>query len=137
MITLSVGHLNNDMFWGSLEALEKQKLPIATALKLVKLKKKLLEESKDHSQVYKGILEEFCGLDEQGRIKSEVVEDQGLKKPKPILREDANKDDYLTKLTEFFKQEITIDFDKFEIEDFKDVIVPAKALYLLEPILNV
>lgn len=137
MITLSVGHLNNDLFWGYIELFEQQPLPMKTALNLVKLKKKLLSEAKDYADVYKGILHKHCEVDDSGQIKSKIVKDQGLDKPQPILKEGANKEEYLAELDEFLKQQVEINFEKFNLEDFKDVEVPAKALYLLKPILEV
>ena len=137
MITIKVGRLNNDLFWGAINTIDNDtSLPVVAALHFNKLKNALNEEAKQLGEVYTKLLKEFAQVDDKGNILTELVTDQGLKKPLPILKEDADKVLYAAKLNEFYDTEVRVDMDKLEVSDLGNCKLSPKMLGLLEPVLE-
>jgi len=137
-IKMTLGHLNNDLFWGALEVLDgSRNLPIKTSMKLNKLRQKIQVEIASGKKIYDTVLQDFAEVDENGQMKVEMVEDQGIKKPIPVLKEGANREEYLKKLEEFFATEIEIEMKPFTVSEFEKAELSPKMLRLLAPIMDV
>lgn len=136
MIKLNYGHINNDLFWGALEVLNSDtNLELKTSIKIAKFSQAVQEQVEPARKVHTKILLKHCEVDDQGKVKVSMVEDQGIKKPAPELKE-GHAEDYRKDIGEFFNEEFEVDFDKFSLEEFGEVKLSGKMAILLAPIME-